>query len=338
MHPSPAKNVKGASALVSLDHEQWDHKPSSKLQYRDQTDKFGNPRTEVRVIGARLGSDIEKVTPKSLARFVSRGQTWSPFVFQECPQWKRPRRIEGLFKSCQVFALDFDNGESVEDIVSQAQVLGLTFNLIHHSFSSAPEHPKLRGILFVEKEITSFEKARLYSTALAHAFEGADKQCIDVARLYFGSRADSIVSVSSDSVTAIKTLEAIAQSVGAEKFLVKGERNISKPDSTEWGDAKVQRSLLAGLSASKRSYVKRKVLGILKDVEGFDGSSGSRYECVWRSASRLARMPEVVGSAAYQWMLESVEKNTHFSDWEWDAKSVIMNAIEWSSDHADDPV
>jgi hypothetical protein len=326
------------SALISLDHEQWDHKPSTKLQYKDQVDKFGNPRSEVRVIGARIGSEIEKVTPTSLARFISRGQTWSPFVFNECPQWKRPRRIEALFKSCQVFALDFDNGESVEDVVAQAKALGLSFNLIHHSFSSTPEHPKLRGILFVEKEIVEFDTARLYSTALAHAFEGADRQCIDVARLYFGSRADSIVSVSSDSVVEVATLEKIASSVEAEKFLVKGERNVSKPDNTEWGDAKVQRALLAGLSASKRSYVKRKVLGILKDVETFDGSKGSRYECVWRNASRLSRMPEVVGSAVYQWMLESIEKNPYFADWEWDTKSVVMNAIEWSSTHADDPV
>jgi hypothetical protein len=80
------------------------------------------------------------------------------------------------------------------------------------------------------------------------------------------------------------------------------------------------------------------VLGILKDVEAFDGSKGSRYECVWRNASRLSRMPEVVGSAVYQWMLESIEKNPHFANWDWDASSVVMNAIEWSSTHADDPV
>lgn len=326
------------SALISLDHEQWDHKPSTKLQYKDQIDKFGNPRSEVRVIGARLGSEIEKVNPKSLARFVSRGQTWSPFVFNKCPQWGRPRRVEALFKSCQVFALDFDNGESVDQVIEQANTLGLQFNLIHHSFSSVPDHPKLRGIFFVEEEIINFEKARLYSTALAHAFEGADKQCIDVARLYFGSRADSVVTVNSDSMVKIATLEKIAKSVEAEKFLVKGERNISKPDNTEWGDAKIQRSILANLSSSKRAYVKRKVLGILKDVETFDGVKGSRYECVWRNASRLSRMPEIVGSAVYQWMIESIEKNTYFADWEWDAKSVVMNAIEWSNDHADDPV
>lgn len=326
------------SALISLDSEQWNHKPSSKLQYRDQVDKFGNPRTEVRVIGARLGSEIEKVTPKSLARFVSRGQTWSPFVFQECPQWRRPRRIEALFKSCQVFALDFDNGESVEEITEQAGALGLRFNLIHHSFSSSPDHTKLRGIFFIEEEITSFEKARLYSTALAYAFPNADKQCIDVARLYFGAKADCLEVVNADSVVGVGELEKIAKNVSAEKFLVKSERNVTKPDEAEWGDAKVQRQILAGLSASKRSYVKRKALGILKDIESFDGSKGSRYECIWRSTSRLARMPELVGSAVYQWVIDSIEKNEYFNNWEWDASEVVMSAIEWSSAHSDDPV
>ena len=87
--------------LVSIDDETWDHKPSIKLQYKDWVDKFGNPRNEVSVIGARLGSNIDKVSPTSLARGIAQGKTWSPFIFNECPHWKRPRRIETLFKSCQ---------------------------------------------------------------------------------------------------------------------------------------------------------------------------------------------------------------------------------------------
>ena len=326
------------ASVISLDWEQFNHKPSSVLQYRDQVDKFGQSRTETRVIGARLGSEIETVTPKSLARFISRGQTWSPFVFKECPQWKRPRRIEALFKSCQVMALDFDNGESVEDIVEQAKDLGINFNIIHHSFSSTPEYPKLRGIMFLNEEVDCFEKARLYSAALTSFFEGSDKQCIDVARLYFGSTPNSIVSVDSESVVDISLLEGVAEKTSAETLLIKGERNTPKPDNTEWGDAKLQRAILARLSPAKRTYVKKKALGILKDIEGFDGSSGSRYECVWRSASRLARMPEVVGSAVHQWVVDAVEKNEHFADWDKRVEDVVMSAIEWSSAHSDDPV
>lgn len=325
------------SALVSLDHEQWDHKPSPKLQYGSEVDKYGTPKSETRVIGARLGSSIEEVTPKSLARFISRGQTWSPFVFNVCPNWKRPRRVEGLFKSCQVFAIDFDNGESTEEIQLRASELGLKFSIIHHSFSSAPEHPKHRGIIFIDREITDFETARKISTGLAYAFDG-DKQCIDVARLYFGSNPDSIISVEADYSASIGDLEKIAEAVNADQYLTKSERNVAKPEGSEWGDAKLQRKILSGLTGAKRAYVKKKVLGILRDVESFDGKKGSRYECVWRNSSRLARMPEVVGSAVYQWMMESIEKNPYFADWDKDAGNVVISAIQWSADHADEPV
>jgi hypothetical protein len=235
-------------------------------------------------------------------------------------------------------ALDFDENESPDEITSQGEELGLKFNILHHSFSSTPECIKLRGIIFLEEEITDFETARLYSSALAHSFKNADKQCVDVARLYFGSGADCIVSVSRAYRLGLSVLKGLADSVGAENFLVKGERNISKPDEAEWGDSKTQRLILSRLSSKKRAYITKKVLGILKDIEEFDGSKGSRYECVWRGASRLARMPEVVGSAVHQWTLDAIAKNDHFKGWDWDAEQVVMSAIEWSSGHADEPV
>jgi hypothetical protein len=325
------------SAQVSLDFEQWIRKPSDKLQYKNSVDKFGTPKTEARVIGARLGSNIEEVTPTSLARKIQRGHTWSPFVFNVCPNWQRPRRIQDLFKSCQVFAIDFDNGETPEEIMNRASELGVEFNIVHHSFSSTPEFNKLRGILFVEKEITSFDEARRYSTALAYAFDG-DKQCIDVARLYYGSKEGSVIHVSNSSLTSLESLDKIVDAVNIDSLLVKSEKNIAKTETAEWGDAKEQRKILSTLTPAKRSYVKRKALGILKDIESFDGSKGSRYECIWRNTSRLARMPELVGSAVYQWVMESIGKNSHFDDWDKNASNVVMSAIEWSNDHADEPV
>ena len=326
------------SVLVSLDEENWDHKPSIKLQYKDWIDKFGNPRTEVSVIGARMGSNIDKVSPTSLARAISQGRTWSPFVFNECPHWKRPRRIETLFKSCQVFAIDFDNGESTEQIKNRAQELGMEFTIIHHSFSSTEEYPKHRGILFTEEKITDFEEAKRFSIALAHAFDG-DKQCIDVARLYFGSKTGSIIEVNKNATVSIERLQNLAKEVNADQYLVKvAERGAEKPEGTHWGDSTAQKNILHKLSKSKQTYVRKKAIAILKEVEVFDGSKGSRYECVWRNTSRLARMPELVGSAVYQWMTDSIKKNPYFNDWDWEPEGVVMNAIKWSIDHSDDPV
>lgn len=326
------------SVLVSLDEETWDHKPSIKLQYKDWVDKFGNPRNEVSVIGARLGSTIDKVSPASLARAISQGRTWSPFVFNECPHWRRPRRIETLFKSCQVFAIDFDNGESTQEIKNRAKKLGIDLTIIHNSFSSTEEFPKHRGIIFTEEKITDFEEAKRFSIALAYAFDG-DKQCIDVARLYFGSKKESIIEVNKDARVSIEKLRTLADDIGADQYINKvSERGQSKPDASIWGDSVTQKNILHKLSKPKQTYIRKKAIGILQEVETFDGSKGSRYECVWRNTSRLARMPELVGSAVHQWMTESIAKNPYFADWDWDASDVVMSAINWSADHSDDPV
>lgn len=328
-------------AKVSLDWEGFSSKPSSKLQYRDSVDKFGNIITEIQQIGKRLGSDIEEVTPSRLARAISEGKTWSPYVFKECPHWKRPRRLEHLFSSTSIFALDWDNGKTIEEVKKLAEENGIVFSVLHHSFSSTPDHLKLRGIIFCDDEITDLYTAKKISIALANIFDG-DKQCVDAARLFFGSRPDSIIEVKQESVS-LKTLEEITKKVDTEKQLAylnnsESDINIIKSDELAWGDSEKQKEIFSFLSPPKFKYAKKKILGILNDIEQYSGENGSRYEIVWRSSSRLARMPEVVGSAVFSWVKDSINKNPYFSDWEYDPDEVIMNAIDWGNNHLDEQI
>ena len=328
-------------AKVSLDWEGFLSKPSSKLQYREATDKFGNIITEVQQIGKRLGSDIEVVSPARLARAISEGKTWSPYVFNECPHWGRPRRLEHLFASASVFALDWDDGKTVEEIKNIAEENEIKFSILHHSFSSAPEHQKLRGIIFCNEEITDLYLAKKISIALANVFD-ADRQCVDAARLFFGSKPDSIIEVNNDSVD-LKVLEKITEKVDTEKQLAylndsDGEGPLIKSDELAWGDGDKQKEIFASLTPAKFRYAKRKILGILSDIKEYDGEGKSRYEVVWKSSARLARMPEVVGSAVYSWVKDSINSNPHFSDWEYDPDEVIMNAIEWGNNHLDEQI
>lgn len=326
-----------ALATVSIDSESWDHKPSATLQYRAEKDKYGNPKTEVRVLGARLGTDVEEVTPKQLARCIMRGQTWSPFVFNVCPDWKRRRRQEGLFASCQVLGVDYDAGDSVDEIVTTAEQLGVWFNILHHSFSSTPEHPKLRGIIFLAEPVTSLETAKLLATGLAYSL-GGDRTCVDAARLYFGSHSGSIVHLDNDITTRLDTLHRLAESSEASKYIVT-RANSTKDHDPEWGTIHDQRAIWNKLTPGKREFVKRKILGILREIESFDGSDGtSRYECVWKRTSRIARMPETVGNVTYDWVLERIANNPYFDDWDKDASAIVRNAIAWSHDHAEPPV
>lgn len=326
-----------ATSLVSIDYENWDHKPSITLQYRKEKDKYGNPKTEARVLGTRLGANVEEMTPKQLARCIMRGQTWSPFVFNVCPDWKRRRRQEGLFDSCQLLGVDYDFVDSINEVIKTAEQLGIKFNILHHSFSSTEEHPKLRGIIFLEEKITDVYTAKLLATGLAYSL-GGDRSCIDMARLYYGSRPNCIVHLDNDTVTSIDTLKRIASSSGADKYITNRE-SIVKEHDPEWGTLQDQRVMWGKLAAGKREFVKRKILGILREIESFDGSDGtSRYECVWRKTSRIARMPETVGNVTYDWVLERIANNPYFDDWDKDANAIVRSAIAWSFDHAEPPV
>ena len=324
-------------ATISLDYEHWDHKPSTTLQYKGQCDKYGNPKTEVRVLGSRLGTETAEVNPKGLAKAIVQGRTWSPFVFDVCPDWKRRRRVEGLFHSCQVLGVDYDDGDSMEEIITQASQLGIKFNILHHSFSSTPEHPKFRGIIFLSEEITDLKKAKLLATGLAHAL-GGDTSCVDTARMYFGSTPDSVVYLDNGIVTEVKELKKIADSVEAVKHIT-SYTPVPKDHDPDWGTIEDQRKIWNKLTPGKRSFVKRKILGILREIEQFDGSNGgSRYECVWKRTSRIARMPETVGNVVREWVLERIGNNPYFDDWDKDADSIVRNAIAWSFDHSEPPV
>lgn len=326
-----------ANATISLDSESWDHKPSSKLQYGTEKDKYGNPKTETRVLGARLGTEIADITPRRLAKAIVRGQTWSPFVFHTCPDWRRPRRVEGLFRSCQVLGVDYDCGDSVEDVVARARQLGIEFNILHHSFSSTPEHPKLRGIVFLSEPVTDLAEAKLLATGLAYSLDG-DKSCVDVARLYFGSGPDSIVHLDDETTVDLGLLKSLAESANAQRFVTNYTPE-PKEYGPEWGTLEDQRQIWNRLSSGKRESVKRKVLGILREIESFDGRDGtSRYDYVWKRTSRIARMPEMVGKVTEEWVLERIANNPYFADWDKNPQSVIRSAISWSFEHADPPV
>lgn len=326
-----------AIATISLDDESWDHKPSTVLQYGTEKDKYGNPKTEARVLGARVGTEVSEVNPKQLARAIMRGQTWSPFVFNVCADWKRRRRIEGLFLSCQVLGVDYDAGDSIDDVMIRAEQLGVKFNILHHSFSSTAEHPKLRGIIFLDQVIEDVETAKILATGLTYALDG-DKACIDVARMYYGSTPESIIHLDNDSVTTVELLRSIAKSAEAEKF-VGSKDSVPREYDPTWGTLADQRQIWMNLTPGKREFVKRKVKGILDEIEAFNGLKGaSRYECVWRRTSRIARMPEMVGTVTKDWVMERIRKNPYFDDWDKDAEAVVANAIAWSFEHSEPPV
>lgn len=318
---------------VSLDSEEFDHKPD-KRPYGDMKDRFGNPRTEISVLGARVGTQIKNLNIQELGEYISKGRTWSPFVFRECPDWKRRRRLEGLFESTQTFALDFDNNESLEFILSKE----IPIALIHESFSSTEEYKKYRAIIVCSEEIKDFLEVKKISIALALLFN-SDKSCVDAARLYFGSTSNSIVFVDPSAMVSREVLLDIVKQTNADKFITKSKLNESKDEEIVWGDLSKQEEIFNKLKRKKLNSIKRKIRGILLDIEEYScDDKRSRYECIWRNTSRLARMPELTGIFVKNLVLQSIESNENFNDWEYSPLEVIISAIKWSASHVDEPV
>jgi hypothetical protein len=321
---------------VSTDWEKWQSKPNPDKQYDGQVDKYGNIRTETRVLGSRLGCVVESLNPVLLAELITSGRTWSPFTFNTCPSWGRRRRIEDLFEQCQILAVDFDDGRTVEEITQAAAALGLTFTILHHSFSSTPEHTKLRGIFFLDEKIDDFALAKTYSTGLAYAL-GGDRVCVDVARMYFGSTANSVVIINPEQTTSLELVKKITSTQSIPRPVQQSK--LSVPKDVGWGSPEEQQRLFDGLTKSKKAFIRAKVNAILLEVQNFvQGQGKSRYECVWRNTSRLARMPELTGYQVHLWVAYSVSINDAFADWDKDPDKVIMSAIDWSNKHADEPL
>lgn len=325
---------------VSIDAEEFSHKPSTKLQYKDVVDRYGKPRSEVSVLGARLGSEVEELSLAELARRISSGCTWSPYIFKKCPLWKRRRRLEGLFESCEIFALDFDNNESLDQILELGETLGVSISLVHTSFSSGPDNLKHRAIVLTNEPITDFELTKKISIGLAHAFD-SDKSCVDTARLYFGSKPDCVVYFDPDCSNTIENLNRVADSVQAQQYISKQTQAQHKPDVAVWGDSTIQKEIWNKIPKNKLNSIKRKVQGILLEIRSYkknESKKKSRYECVWRSTSRIARMQEITGAACYAWVMEAIKSNNEFDNWDKNAHDVVISAIEWSASHADDPI
>lgn len=322
--------------IVSIDNEEFDHKPDTR-QYKDYVDKYGQKRTEVSVLGARIGTNVEELNIEKLSTKISAGNTWSPFTFKVCPDWGRRRRLEGLFDSSQVFALDFDNNESKEHILALAQKYNINIALIHTSFSSTQEFTKSRAILLCDEPIKDFDLVKKISIALSIVFD-SDKSCVDVARLYFGSNSNSVSYLDKNAINTKKKLLEIAESQDVEKYLVNVPKNLIKDDEIVWGDLKMQQEIFSKISKKKLNSIKRKIKGILNDIASLDETQKRpRYDCVWKNTSRLARMPELTGKLVYDLISEAINNNEYFDDWEHDKDNTIKSAILWSANHADEP-
>ncbi len=153
---------------VSLDEKEYEKKPD-KLEYTKLSKRIAqNPIT----------INIEELADK----VGNKGKTFSPAIFS-----KGSRRSEN-FVQMQLFALDFDDGISFEEIRSRAEEYSLPISFAYETLSSTREHPRFRVVFINDVLITDKCAAEIMINMLHQIFKKADKNCRDVSRLFLGGK------------------------------------------------------------------------------------------------------------------------------------------------------
>ena len=155
---------------VSINEVEWEHKPSTKSEVLQIAQNF---------------KTIESDTADIFNRLIS-GQTFCPAIFQE------NKRKNANFISQQLFALDFDEGHSPEEIIQILTDHNIQTNFMYFSFSHKPTHPKFRIVIILDEIITNKKTRDLIQVGLMNISKYSDPACKDSARMFYGGKSGEL--------------------------------------------------------------------------------------------------------------------------------------------------
>ncbi len=151
-----------------------------KIQLSD-IKKTSKPRN-AGFITQEIEGKIQTVTIREFAEAVGQdGRTFTPAIFNGA------RKIDN-FVSQQVYVLDFDDGFTIAEFKERANKYKMEYAIIYEKFSSTKEQEKFRVVFINDIEICDKQAAAIMNKMLLHIFPEADKQCKDVARMFYGGK------------------------------------------------------------------------------------------------------------------------------------------------------
>lgn len=197
---------------------------------------------------------------KDLAQRLSHGCTFKPELLTGTKSKD--------FVSQEVFALDFDDGITIDKALTRCEKLNLFPVFGYKSFSHKPEHHKFRLVFHCNKVITDIDVRNKIQLSLMAAFPECDIKCKDISRLFFGGRQllcenyDAVFD--SDDIISRFYKEPIEQrEQKTDKPKYKLNRVYSNPDkkcnehieAIRKLDVKAMRELLGITKTEKTNYV-----------------------------------------------------------------------------------
>jgi hypothetical protein len=133
-----------------------------------------------RLNGSFTNREIE---PFTLAALIWEGY---PFTTWHSNNWRHSRN----FESGQHLGLDFDQGDKSSTLpgLLESPFVAKYASILYTTPSHSPAVPRARAVFLLDEPITKAPNYALAATALLWLFSGADAQCKDAARFFYGSK------------------------------------------------------------------------------------------------------------------------------------------------------
>ena len=171
---------------------------------------------EIGFISNNLNNIVE-INIEEFSDIMQLGYTWSAGIFNG-------NRKNINWREQSVFALDFDNGITPEEIINRFKILSIIPNVIYTSFSDTPEHRKFRVVLFIDKIISNIDERNFIQKGLMGMIGDVDAACKDAARLYFGGKQSTIINsepISTEYLVDCINCAIIASDSGKTRKVIK---------------------------------------------------------------------------------------------------------------------
>lgn len=199
---------------ILLNPKSLRRKASKDTIVKTYTNKAGKlvKVTEVGAESIALTKNPVELTPEVFVEKVLYGHTWTLAYFFKDEDGK-VHRTKKCWHSQSLFALDFDDGITPEEVIARCKKYGLDIFFVYASFSDTPELRKFRVVFIMDEPVTDFRDAVTATLALMKLFPECDEQCKDPNRFYYGGKA--IIPICDDYAYSSSARVSVEQIVEA---------------------------------------------------------------------------------------------------------------------------
>lgn len=134
-------------------------------------------------ISNRIINHSVDISIEELANNLVKGNTFIPAYFRE--KDGKIRRNKSYWHSQEVIALDFDDGMTLQEAVTE---FSDTAVFIYTTFSHREEQHKFRVVFILDRILDKIEEFDCIVDKLLSKYPQADKHCKDGTRLFFGGK------------------------------------------------------------------------------------------------------------------------------------------------------